>query len=263
MENRKKQTTKSAKCGGCKSGRRRKKMTPDGEQEEKEVEILLPNTTIVTHCILKNDSQRFVRCFEDDEDAFKDTVAELINQRGEDGKSPLDLAATLGRGDISKELIQRGADVLAVNCQGYCAMHHAAAWGKLGVLKVLVEALSDLQQKNIHGERPRETALRYNKTECVDFLDWAEAKVDLQNFIKTTQETLADGEKVQGRLTKDDKNIITNTCKEKAEWVERTTDATTKDFITQKMALEEVINPIMQKLNEPVESPQKGAKKGK
>lgn len=56
---------------------------------------------------------------------------------------------------------------------GYCAMHHAAAWGKLGVLKVLVEALSDLQQKNIHGERPRETALRYNKTECVDFLDWA------------------------------------------------------------------------------------------
>ena len=56
---------------------------------------------------------------------------------------------------------------------GYCAMHHAAAWGKLGVLKALVEAQSDLQQKNVHGERARETALRYNKTECVDFLDWA------------------------------------------------------------------------------------------
>ena len=52
-------------------------------------------------------------------------------------------------------------------------MHHAAAWGKLGVLKALVEAQSDLQQKNVHGERARETALRYNKTECVDFLDWA------------------------------------------------------------------------------------------
>lgn len=43
---------------------------------------------------------------------------------------------------------------------------------------------------------------------------FVEAKVDLQNFIKTTQETLADGEKVQGRLTKDDKvsgdsNLIT------------------------------------------------------
>lgn len=226
-------------------------MTPEGEQEEKVVEILLPNTTIVTHCILKNDTQRLVKCFEDDEDEYKDTVADLINQRGEDGKSPLDVAATLGRVDISRELIQRGADVMSVNCQGYSAMHHAAAWGKLGVLKALVEAQSDLQQKNVHGERARETALRYNKTECVDFLDWAEAKVDLLNFIKTTQETLADPDKVQGRLSKDDKNIITNTCKEKAEWVERTSDATTKDFITQKMALEEVINPILQKLNEP------------
>lgn len=93
-------------------------MTPEGEQEEKVVEILLPNTTIVTHCILKNDTQRLVKCFEDDEDEYKDTVAELINQRGEDGKSPLDVAATLGRVDISRELIQRGADVMSVNCQG-------------------------------------------------------------------------------------------------------------------------------------------------
>lgn len=234
-------------------------MTPDGEQEEKEVEVLLPNTTIVTHCVFKNDPNRLTRCFEDDEDPYKETVTELINQRGEDGKSPLDLAATLGRVDIARELVQRGANVLSLNCQGYCAMHHAAAWGKVGVLKVLVEAQADLQQRNTHGERPRETALRYNQTECVDFLDWAEAKVDLLTTIRNAQETLADPEKVQGRFTKDDKNIITNTCKEKAEWVERTTDATTKDFIMQKLALEEVINPIMQKLNEP--PPERSEKK--
>lgn len=93
-------------------------MTPDGEQEEKEVEVLLPNTTIVTHCVFKNDTSRLIRCYEDDEDPYKETVAELINQRGEDGKSPLDLAATLGRVDISRELVQRGADVLSLNCQG-------------------------------------------------------------------------------------------------------------------------------------------------
>jgi hypothetical protein len=34
---------------------------------------------------------------------------------------------------------------------------------------------------------------------------FTEAKVDLLNFIKTTQETLADPDKVQGRLSKDDK----------------------------------------------------------
>jgi hypothetical protein len=57
-----------------------------------------------THCILKNDTQRLVKCFEDDEDEYKDTVAELINQRGEDGKSPLDVAATLGRVDKDERI---------------------------------------------------------------------------------------------------------------------------------------------------------------
>ena len=60
-----------------------------------------------------------------------------------------------------------------VHYVGYCALHHAAAWGRLGILKVLVEAVADLQLKNISGERAREIALRYSKTECVDFLDWA------------------------------------------------------------------------------------------
>lgn len=56
---------------------------------------------------------------------------------------------------------------------GFGALHHAAAWGRLEVLKILAEFQSDLQQKNVHGERARETAVRYNHTECVDYLDWA------------------------------------------------------------------------------------------
>lgn len=56
---------------------------------------------------------------------------------------------------------------------GFCALHHAAAWGKVAVLKVLVEFNCNLQQRNVHGERARETASRYNHTECVDYLDWA------------------------------------------------------------------------------------------
>lgn len=46
-------------------------------------------------------------------------------------------------------------------------------------------------------------------------------------------------------------NIITNSCKEKTEWVENTSDATTQDFITQRQNLDETITPIIQKLNEP------------
>jgi len=43
----------------------------------------------------------------------------------------------------------------------------------MSVLKSLVEAQASLQQRNINGERARETACRYNQTECVDYLDWA------------------------------------------------------------------------------------------
>lgn len=56
---------------------------------------------------------------------------------------------------------------------GYSPLHYAAAWGRLGNIKVLVEFSCNLQQRNAHTERPRETAVRYNQTECVDFLDWA------------------------------------------------------------------------------------------
>lgn len=228
------------------------------EEQHQEVEILLPNTTIVTHCILKDDIPRLTKSFEDDSDPFKEHIAELINERDSDGKSPLDIAATLGRVEIMKELLQRGADVNSVTPKGFCALHHASAWGRLDAIKVLFEHNCNLQQRNVHNERPRETALRYNHTECVDYLDWAEAKVALLDTVKQTQETVQDPEKVQGRLTKEDKAIALNSCKEKAEWVDANPGATTQDFIEQKAQLDEVLGPILLKLSEPLpEKPEK------
>ena len=56
---------------------------------------------------------------------------------------------------------------------GYTALHQAAAWGKIESLKALVDGGADLQLRTKNKERARETALRYNQTECVDYLDWA------------------------------------------------------------------------------------------
>ena len=88
------------------------------EEQEEEPEILLPKCTIVTHCILKNDIPRLTQCFENDADPYKETVVELLNERDPDGKSPLDIAATLERADMIKELLQRGADVNSVSEKG-------------------------------------------------------------------------------------------------------------------------------------------------
>ncbi|XP_050394644.1 ankyrin repeat domain-containing protein 45 [Patella vulgata] len=233
---------------------------PEAEnlEEVKQPEVLLPNTNIVTHCVLKNDVARLVKCFEDEEDEFKEGVETLLNVRNEEGKSPLDLAAMLGRIDITRELLQRGADVANNSNKGFSPIHYAAAWGRIGVLKTLVEFQVNLQQKNSHGERARETALRYNQTECMDYLDWAEAKVNLILSIKHIQEWVTDPERIQGRLNKEEKNLSVNACKEKTEWVESTVDATTQDFIQQKANIEELVGPIMQKLSEPLpEKPEK------
>lgn len=56
---------------------------------------------------------------------------------------------------------------------GYRALHHAAAWGRVECLKVLVEGGANLHHKTTYDETARDIALRYKQTECVDFLDWA------------------------------------------------------------------------------------------
>lgn len=217
------------------------------------------DANIAMRCVLNGKLQRFIQCFEDEEDPFKETVNDMLNERDDDGKTPMDMAAVLGRVEMMKELINRGAEVNNPTSSGYTSLHHAACWGKVGCLKVLVENGADIQNRTAHGERPREIALRYQHPECVDFLDWAEAKQILVNAIASIRDTMADPDKIQGKLDRTDKATVTTLCNEKADWVDNTPDATTQDFITQKEALEEAMEPIWTKLSEPV--PEKEVKK--
>ena len=66
---------------------------------------------------------------------------------------------------------------------GYSALHCASCWGQIECLKVLVENSGNLHQKNCHGESPRDTAARYQQSECVDFLDWAGREMIIQGWI--------------------------------------------------------------------------------
>jgi len=67
--------------------------------------------------------ERFTQCFDNETDAFHDSVASLINTRStEDNKSALDWAALIGNVAMVSELIKRGADVNAVSEKG--RSHH-------------------------------------------------------------------------------------------------------------------------------------------
>lgn len=100
------------------TGKHSRHLDVGAQEEEKPPEVLLPDTTIVTHCIYKNDLARLVKSFEDETDPYKDNIIELINERDDDGKSPLDIAASMGRADICREMLKRGADITSITGKG-------------------------------------------------------------------------------------------------------------------------------------------------
>lgn len=104
-------------------------------------------------------------------------------------------------------------------------------WGQLDTLKTLVELNADFQAVNFRGEKAVDVARRYDKLDCAEYLAWAgekvkhfstesnlvmikadddfflltEAKQSLQALIQDVRDIIADPEKVQGKLNKEDK----------------------------------------------------------
>ena len=62
--------------------------------------------------VAKNgDIEKLRELFEDPESIFSTDPAQALNKRDRDGKSALDIAAMLGRKEIVRELLERGAQV--------------------------------------------------------------------------------------------------------------------------------------------------------
>ncbi|XP_075472810.1 ankyrin repeat domain-containing protein 45 isoform X2 [Ascaphus truei] len=175
-------------------------------QEEMETLSPAPFVNPVLQCALAGDVQTLQLLFEDPEDAGNERANQLLLEQDVLGRSPIFPACILGRSDVVKELVKHGANVNEQTARGYLPIHCAAAWGQLEVLTTLVELGTDILALNFRGEKACEIAARYNKTECVQFLNWAEAKLALKTYISLIQQTIADPEIVQGRLLKAEKD---------------------------------------------------------
>ncbi|KAG9483195.1 hypothetical protein GDO78_009249 [Eleutherodactylus coqui] len=205
----------------------------------------------VLQCVLEGDVQGLHAIFEDPADEHHEQCSKFLLQEDLLGRNPLFLACILGRSEVVKELAKYGANINQQTARGYSPLHCAAAWGQVDVLKALIELGSDILLLNFHGEKACEIAARYNKTECVDLLKWAEAKLALKSYISFIQQTISNPEKVHGKLHKDDKKQAMNACKSKNEWLQNTKNPTTQDFVDQKQQLENAVQPIFTKLNTP------------
>ncbi|XP_014046122.2 ankyrin repeat domain-containing protein 45 [Salmo salar] len=173
---------------------------------------------------------------------------DLFWEKDEMGRNALFIACMLGRSTTVRELLKHGAHVNECTARGYSPLHCAALWGQLETVKTLVELGADMQAKNFRRERAMEVASRYSKMDCAEYLTWAEAKQDLQSYITHVRDTIADPEKVQGKLNKEDKIICTNTCSVKSDWIQNAKNPSIQDFIEQRRHLEDIIIPILSKL---------------
>jgi ankyrin repeat protein len=75
------------------------------------------------------------------------------------GSTPLISAATFGKTEIAKMLIDAGADLTIPNNDGTTALHSAAFFCRVEILQMLIDAHADKTLKNNFGATPRETVM--------------------------------------------------------------------------------------------------------
>ncbi|XP_066547734.1 ankyrin repeat domain-containing protein 45 isoform X2 [Amia ocellicauda] len=218
----------------------------------------------ILHCSLSGDIEGLRKLFENIENDtvdHKEKHTMFLQEKDDVGRNILFAACMLGRSEVARELVKRGSDVNESTARGYTPLHCSALWGQLETVKMLVELGADMQAVNFRGERAREVACRYSKMDCAKYLSWAEAKQDLLLYISRIRETIADPEKVHGRLNKEDKNTCLNSCTSKYDWIQNTKNPTAQDFVDQKKHLEDVLKSILAKLMAPTSEPSKTHKR--
>ncbi|XP_043941168.1 ankyrin repeat domain-containing protein 45 [Protopterus annectens] len=214
----------------------------------------------VLACALLGDVQGLQKHFENPDDPSHEEASNMLLQQDAVGRTPFSLACITGHSEIVRQLAKYGANLEEKTIRGYTPLHYAATWGQLDTVRALVELGADIQAYNFLGERPRDIAIRYSKTSCVDYLDWAEAKQALQLYITHIQGIISDPEKVQGRLTKEDKNTSSISCNLKSDWLLNTKNPTIQEMHEQRQQLEDMLQPILNKLTVPVPEMTKSGK---
>ncbi|XP_016002675.2 ankyrin repeat domain-containing protein 45 [Rousettus aegyptiacus] len=220
------------------------------EIEEEEKEKTGPVNPLMQPA-LSGDVEGVQRIFEDPENPHHDEAMQLLLEEDVVGRNLLYAACMAGQSDVIRALAKYGVNLNEKTARGYTLLHCAAAWGRLETLKVLVALDVDIEALNFREERARDVAARYSQMECVQFLDWADARLVLKKYIAKVSATVAETEKSSGKLYKEDKNTILGACRAKNEWLETHSEASIDEIFEQKQQLEEVVTPIFTKMAAP------------
>ena len=107
-----------------------------------------------------------------DEDlpAFCGVPLEDVNQVGNFGERPLDVASARGNMEEIAALLEAGARINAPGELGYTPLHMAVAQGRLTATQFLLDHGADPNVKNEFGETPLDTAKRAKQDDILKAL---------------------------------------------------------------------------------------------
>lgn len=91
-----------------------------------------------------------------------------VNQQNALGLTPLHSAAILGRADITRLLLDAGADPDARDAGGSTPLHRAFAAGHVTVARILLDAGADIDAQDQFGVTPRKLASKVERGEIAE-----------------------------------------------------------------------------------------------
>ncbi|MDB4292575.1 ankyrin repeat domain-containing protein [Maribacter sp.] len=137
-------------------------LTSSCAQSTKNSENKLDNTSKAKAVVDKPTINIHMAVLSGNLDVVRQHIATGSDINGKDamsGATPLISAASFGKKDIAKALIDAGADLTAKNSDGATALHTAAFFCNVEIVQLLIDVKADKTAKNNFGMTPRESVM--------------------------------------------------------------------------------------------------------
>ncbi|CAF0857118.1 unnamed protein product [Brachionus calyciflorus] len=265
-----------------------------------DIESLILDDNIIFKSALNNDYQTICGAYDAKEHPLVTFINEhkLFDKKNEYGKNAFDLAALIGNKEFIRTILLRTDEKIDENVfslknllkpsNSYNFMHYACIWGRLELVKFLVEhqklmldpviensdLLSNsnmtiqtsksssansnmktlgsilLRSKTKTGETPRDLAKRYNHEDLLEYLNYAEKRQSFLDNISEIKFIASDPEKNQNKLTKDDKKKLEKLYVDTLDWLDKNKDSTDMELLDSQIKFtENEVKPILDKIS--------------
>ncbi|RNA38954.1 Ankyrin repeat domain-containing 45 [Brachionus plicatilis] len=264
-----------------------------------DIETLALDENFVLQCALKNEYQSICGAFDAKEHPLASFIAEnkLFDRRDEHGKTAFDLAAQMGNKEFIRAILLRTDEKIDENvfnlrgllkpANSYNFLHYACIWGRLDLVKFLIEqqklildpSIDDfvsnsnatmqstkssssnpnlrtlgsalLRSKTKTGETPRDLTIRYNHHQLLEYLNYAEKRQTFIDNINDVKLIASDSERNQNKFSKDDKKKLDKVYAETMDWLEKNKEIVDMEILETQIKLTEAeVKPILDKLTD-------------